>query len=148
MSTLLPRAHKVIATRQALDEVERLGHLLREYDGIAVELSLSDGTRISLGEESSRLLLLILQGLHSGRLMVESLPEELTTTLAAEFLGVSRPTLAKWIASGEIPSRKVGSHSRLMTSDVVKLRTQRVLERKQAFGRLRAFEEEALPIQR
>jgi excisionase family DNA binding protein len=43
----------------------------------------------------------------------------LTTTTAAEQIGVSRPTLMKIVAAGELPTHKVGSHTRLRTVDVL-----------------------------
>ncbi|MCZ9309846.1 helix-turn-helix domain-containing protein [Corynebacterium uberis] len=45
-------------------------------------------------------------------------PRELTTTMAAKQLGISRPTLMKHIRAGDIPFRKVGSHYRVLTEDV------------------------------
>ncbi len=71
-----------------------------------------------------------------------STPEELTTTAAADMLGVSRPTLMKLIEAGEIRSHKVGSHSRLRSADVLELRTKRAAARKIAFEKLRELEEE------
>lgn len=45
--------------------------------------------------------------------------EALTITEAAEYLGISRPTLMKRIREGEIDHFKVGSHTRLHREDVV-----------------------------
>ena len=47
-----------------------------------------------------------------------SVPQELTTTVAAKRLGISRPTLMKLIREGKIPAHKVRSHMRLLTTDV------------------------------
>lgn len=77
---------------------------------------------------------------HSTRIM--SLPDELTTTVAASQLGVSRPTLMKWVRQGKIESHKVGSHHRFKTRDVQRLAQQIRAEKEQAFAALRAIDEQ------
>ncbi|WP_447654376.1 excisionase family DNA-binding protein [Microbacterium sp. M1A1_1b] len=58
-----------------------------------------------------------------------ALPRELSTTVAADLLGVSRPTLMKMIGRGEISAHKVGSHHRLVRDDVFALRRDRQIAR-------------------
>jgi len=60
-----------------------------------------------------------------GRVHVTTLPERLTTSAAADLLGVSRTTVMKLITSGELPSTKAGTHHRVRQSDVVALRKRR-----------------------
>jgi excisionase family DNA binding protein len=43
----------------------------------------------------------------------ESLPPEMTTFQAAEFLGVSRQFVSKLLRQGKLPFRKVGTHHRI-----------------------------------
>ena len=74
-----------------------------------------------------------------GALTVKTMPDELTTTVAADMLGVSRPTLMKLIASGEISAREVGSHKRLRAQDVLAFRAKRLTAQREAFGRLRGM---------
>ena len=65
-----------------------------------------------------------------GTVTVGSVPEVLTTTTAAGFLGVSRPTLMRMVDNGELPSHKVGTHTRLKANDVyAALRARRARER-------------------
>lgn len=57
------------------------------------------------------------------------MPAELTTTAAAAFLGMSRPTLMKHVKRGDIPSHAVGTHTRLKAADVLEF--QRKMREKQ-----------------
>lgn len=71
-----------------------------------------------------------------GTVTVGGLPNVLTTTMAANLLRISRPTLMKLIQSGELASHRVGSHHRLNTSDVLAFREARRTKQRQAFQEL------------
>lgn len=102
-------------------------------------LHLADGTKQILPDNLQQALLSTLQSLASnGRVIIGQLPEELTTTVAANVLGVSRPTLKKWAQQGDIESHKVVSHLRFRLSAVLALKEQRSQERKEAFAELGA----------
>lgn len=75
------------------------------------------------------------------RISVATLPEELTTTVAAKQLGVSRPTLMKMINNDEIASYKVGTHHRLLAVDVEEYKRQRLQRQREAFDKLRELDE-------
>ncbi|TFH53639.1 DNA-binding protein [Actinomyces viscosus] len=77
-----------------------------------------------------------------GSVSIGQIPEELTSTAAADLLGVSRPTLLRWSREGKINSFKVGTHTRFHLSDVMKLHNQRESERRKAFEELRALDAE------
>lgn len=79
---------------------------------------------------------------NGGTITIAALPDELTTTVAAEQLGISRPTLMKLIHTGQIPSHKVGSHHRLHTSDVLAFRKARIDRQAAALEELRALEQD------
>ncbi|WP_218121324.1 helix-turn-helix domain-containing protein [Actinomyces ruminicola] len=77
-----------------------------------------------------------------GEVTIGRVPDELTSTVAADMLGVSRPTLLKWSRDGVIDSFKVGTHTRFCREDVVRLRYERERERRRAFEELRALDAE------
>lgn len=85
----------------------------------------------------------VLDAVASGeRITVGTLPVEMTTAVAADQLGISRPTLMKLIASGEIPAHKVGTHNRIKTDDVMAFRKRRAERQRAAFDELRALDEQ------
>ncbi|WP_198426106.1 MULTISPECIES: helix-turn-helix domain-containing protein [Microbacterium] len=105
-------------------------------------LTAGGGSATAVTPELNSLLLQVLRGLARGRVSVTTLPEEVTTTVAAELVGVSRPTLMKLVRSGELPSRQVGSHTRLATGDVLALRRRRAQARREALEALRDLDDE------
>lgn len=76
-----------------------------------------------------------------GTVTIGSMPEELTTTSAADLLGISRPTLMKLVRDGQIASHKVGTHTRLNTADVLAYRDRLREQQRAALQELRDFEE-------
>ncbi|HJA38472.1 MAG TPA: helix-turn-helix domain-containing protein [Candidatus Brevibacterium intestinigallinarum] len=56
-------------------------------------------------------------GAHTGEL-----PEQLTSAAAADVLGISSPTLAKWVSERRIDASKKGTHARFKREDVLELR--------------------------
>ena len=123
-------------------EAEGLARQVHDRVTVGLRLELDDGSGLNLPPDLARFISNVLNGLTRGPLSVQSLPEELTTTTAAEMLAVSRPTLMKWVKAGELPSHKVGSHTRLKARDVLDFRAHLRSEREAAFGALRAWDEQ------
>lgn len=123
--------------RQAHDLLEEVGH---DFDGMTLEVvDRTAAVPRELATIMGRVLEVMANG---GSVMVGSLPEELTTTVAAEQLGISRPTLMKFIRDGEIHAHKVGSHNRVKTADVLAFRRERLRRQRAALDELRALEDE------
>lgn len=97
---------------------------------------------IEVPAELGALLRKVVQTLaDGGSVTLQTLPSELTTTVAAAELGVSRPTLVRMIRDGEIPAHKVGSHHRLKLADVQEFRRVRLERQRAAFEELRRLED-------
>lgn len=101
-----------------------------------------DGNEVPLGDSLSQLVAHVIEGAaNRGSITVRTMPEEVSTTVAAHELGISRPTLMKMVRSGEIPSHNVGSHTRLLYKDVLEA-DQRISQQKaDAFSRLLNIED-------
>lgn len=106
----------------------------------------AEGRAVTLPIDVQRLISQVLASVaQRGEVTISRVPEELTSTVAAKILGVSRPTLMKWAKEGKIATHKRGTHNRFKRDDVLKLKQQRTEERMQAFSEWRAFEEENEP---
>lgn len=86
-----------------------------------------------------RVLSRVAQG---GNVSVRTLPETLTTSAAADLLGVSRPTVMKFIRNGELDSDMAGTHHRLRLNNVVELREKRESARRAAIAELLELDED------
>lgn len=74
--------------------------------------------------------------------VVVPVKEQFSTTEAAKLLGISRPTLMKLIAAGEIDSVKVASHHRIPAQAVQQFEHARLESRVRAAEAMDAFAKE------
>jgi excisionase family DNA binding protein len=61
---------------------------------------------------------------------------ELTTQQAADFLNVSRPSIIKLIEANSLPHRMVGTHRRILFSDLREYKENTGRERRHALDQL------------
>ena len=77
-------------------------------------------TEIALPLPAVRALAEVLGHFATGQdVTVTAQPHEMSTQQAADYLYVSRPFLIALLEKGEIPYRKVGTHRRVLTTDIV-----------------------------
>ncbi|MBN1347126.1 MAG: excisionase family DNA-binding protein [Phycisphaerae bacterium] len=98
---------------------------------------------VTLPAAAVRLLVELLSEMAEGN-AVTLIPihAELTTQQAADLIGVSRPFLVKQLEEGKIPYRKVGTHRRLLYSDLVRYKSEIDAERRKALDELTAQAQE------
>src|SRR5690625_1806377 len=139
MATATPE--RITIGNETLKEAREAGQ--EDLRNSALILRLADGNEQVLPAHLQEVLLDTLKALAgNGEVFIGKMPEELTSTVAAETLGVSRPTLMKWAQEGKIASYKVGSHSRFRREDVLALKEDRVQARRDAFAELRELDSE------
>jgi excisionase family DNA binding protein len=96
-----------------------------------------DGEQAPLPEEVYRVLVRVVEALREGKVItVVPQSQRLTTQEAADFLGVSRPTLVKLLDRGKIPYEQPGRHRRILFSDLLRYVEQRREERTAALDRM------------
>ena len=106
------------------------------HSGKEVRLSAGNAD-LSLDPETAEHVLALVQARLAGRsTVVDQLPEELTTGQAADLLGVTRPTVVAMVDRGELPARRIGTHRRVSTQDVLRLREEVSTHRRSALDAL------------
>ena len=92
---------------------------------------LPNGATVQFPKTAVAGLIEILEAIAEGdRVTVVRTPREVSTQRAATVLNVSRPTVVRLIDDGVLPSRKVGSHRRIMLADVLAYRNEVVVRRR------------------
>ncbi|CCI51546.1 helix-turn-helix domain-containing protein [Nostocoides jenkinsii] len=122
MPTALESQTYLPADSVDLDPIEAL---LADESSDAFAL-VGPGGRVPIPAEVHKLLLQVVQAMHSGHsITVSPQTQRLTTQQAAELLGISRPTLIKLIERGEIPCQRNSSRRTIQLKDVMDYRKQR-----------------------
>ncbi len=77
-----------------------------------------EGDQVEIPETVYRILLQVLEAMRAGKAVTVA-PQNtmLTTQQAADLLGVSRPTVVKLVASGQLPAHTPGQRRRLINLD-------------------------------
>jgi len=93
--------------------------------------TLPNGATVQLPKTAADGLIEMLEAVAEGDIAtVVRTPREVSTQQAATVLNVSRPTVEKLIDDGVLPSRKVGSHRRIMLTDLLAYRADMVARRR------------------
>lgn len=107
-------------TRDDLVDFARLLHESSVAPHAGAALRAPDGSERPIPEELYAILEQVADALANGSgVTVAPNDLQMTTQQAADFLGVSRPTLIKYLEDGTIPFDKRGRHRRVLLRDVV-----------------------------
>ncbi|MDK8664369.1 MULTISPECIES: helix-turn-helix domain-containing protein [Corynebacterium] len=137
MSITLSPPKPIVLTTEEMASFETL----KLPDGADIAIRDRDGNDIDLPEGIQETVIAALQAIiKNGEVTITRMPAKLTSTSAAEILGVSRPTLMKWAKEGKISSFKVGTHTRFNRDDVLDFKRGLEKKRNDAFEELRSFE--------
>lgn len=138
------RATVAVSPRE-LEQARAVQAFLAGTDASSAAVTIEGDARqgLTIPTELTSLLLHLLDLVGRGcTVTVGGVPNEVTTTMAAGMLGISRPSLMKLVREGELPTHKVGSHTRLYSKDVLAYRRNRLERQSKAFDELRTLEEE------
>ncbi len=137
-NSLIPSASDILLARESS---RLLGGLKLNKSG-SVGLQI-EGKQVKLPAALARVLMGALDRLAEGKgLAVVPLDDEISTQEAADLLNVSRPFVIKLLDGGEIPSRKVGRHRRVLVADVLAYKEKNDAGRRKALAELVAQAQE------
>jgi excisionase family DNA binding protein len=122
----------------------QLAGYLDEPDGLRLEVKTSTTSEeLVLPPSALRLLLRALTEMGQGHAVtLTPLRDELTSQQAADLLNVSRPHLEKLLDEGAIPSRKVGTHRRVLLEDLLAYKRDFQARRQASLEELAALSQE------
>lgn len=123
---------------QDLEAILDVSRFLERLEGPAALVG-SDGQVVDLPEEVFRVLSEAVRAMQQGKAVtVAPVDQLLTTQEAADFLGISRPTLVKKLEDGSIRFERTtgGKHRRVRLVDVLQYRDGQRAERRKALREL------------
>ena len=95
-----------------------------EGNGVKIKIQ-ATGELITIPKKALSLLSIILSNMAEGKsITIVPSESEISTQQAADMLNVSRPYFVKLLESGAIPFKKVGSHRRILLTDLLNYEKQ------------------------
>jgi excisionase family DNA binding protein len=133
--TPTPQAGAVVPPRD-LAALLDLGRFLEQHTEPGLLLG-PDGEQVPLPEEVYQVLVDVVEAMREGKVItVVPRTQRLTTQEAADFLGVSRPTLVKLLEDGKIPFDQPGRHRRILFTDLLAYTQRQHADRRAALDQM------------
>lgn len=142
--TAIQNVRTIDVTTAQSEEAKEVSRRFHEVDpgDLQIKIESTSGEAVIVPDDLSDLLQTVLRLAAAGQAFgITQFPKALTSVEAAKMLGISRPTLLKLAASGEIASHKVGSHTRFNRSDLRAFMESRLAAQKTSFDELLEFED-------
>ncbi|PRY54009.1 excisionase family DNA binding protein [Knoellia remsis] len=122
---------------QILDIVRALEAAGGRAPKVTPSLVAADGTRLELPPAMFAVLKQVAEALADGMgVSVAPLNALLTTQEAADYLGISRPTLVRMLERGDLPMEKPGRHRFVRLSDLVEFQKQQRADRRHTLAEM------------
>jgi excisionase family DNA binding protein len=133
----------VVFPPQDLSVLLDLGRFLEQHTEPGLLLG-PDGEQVPLPKEVYQVLVDVVEAMREGK-VITLVPrtQRLTTQEAADFLGVSRPTLVKLMEDGKIPYDQPGRHRRLLFTDLLSYQERQHADRRTALDQMTGDASEA-----
>ena len=130
------RDEDVVFPPEDLDQLLDLARFVEGHTEPGLLLG-PDGEQVPLPAEVYRVLRQVVEVMRQGKATLVA-PQGLllTTQEAADFLGVSRPTLVKLLENGAISFEKPNRHRRVRLQDLIDFQQRRRAERRSALNQL------------
>jgi excisionase family DNA binding protein len=126
----------VVFPPRDLNALLNLGRFLEHHTGPGL-LPGPDGEQVPLPEEVYRVLAEVVEAMREGKaITLVPRTRRLTTQEAADFLGVSRPTMVKLLEDGKIPYEQPGRHRRILFTDLLAYTGRQHADRRAALDRM------------
>lgn len=132
-----------VASPAGVEAARSILHQLGADDARFVLVDRVTDEKIEFSDEVFAVIRLILSDMAQNRpIMWIPLSQELTTFQAAELLNVSRPYVIKLLAKKNIAHRMVGTHRRILLSDLLAFKEKSRLESEAALQELADISQE------
>lgn len=130
------RDDELVFPPEDLDQLLDLARFVENHTEPGLLLG-PDGEQVPLPMEVYRVLRQVVEVMRQGKAtLVAPQGMLLTTQEAADFLGVSRPTLVKLLEEGAVPFEKPNRHRRVRLQDLLDFQARRRAERRAALNQM------------
>lgn len=136
-TAILSRPAVTTITDELRAEAARVVEQVGDEKFLDVTITTATGKRIDVPAGLAAVLDSIVHRVEQGgQVVLQSMPDLLTTSAAADVLGVSRPTLVKMITDGKLGAVMRGTHRRVRWSELSAFLRARETERATAIADL------------